>query len=75
MDNHFDMIAPIMGTVSGISAAITEQDVTGTISVIVAIICGITTVAQTCIKCYRAIRRQLLQKRASKARERSGEDA
>lgn len=75
MDNHFDMIAPILGTVSGISAAITEQDVTGAISVIVAVICGIATIAQTCIKCYRAIRRQLLQKRATKAREEGWKDA
>ena len=75
MDNHFDMIAPILGTISGISAAITEQDVTGAVSVIVAIICGVATVAQTAIKCYRAIRRQLLQKRAAKTREEGRKDA
>ena len=75
MENNFDMIAPILGTISGISAAITEQDVTGAVSVIVAIICGVATVVQTAIKCYRAIRRQLLQKRASKAREVERKDA
>ena len=75
MENNFDMIAPILGTISGISAAITEQDVTGAVSVIVAIICGVATVVQTAIKCYRAIRRQLLQKRASKAREEERNDA
>ena len=75
MENNFDMIAPILGTISGISAAITEQDVTGAVSVIVAIICGVATVVQTAVKCYRAIRRQLLQKRASKAREDGMKDA
>ena len=75
MENNFDMIAPILGTISGISAAITEQDVTGAVSVIVAIICGVATVVQTAIKCYRAIRRQLLQKRATKAREEGRKDA
>lgn len=75
MENNFDMIAPILGTISGISAAITEQDVTGAVSVIVAIICGVATVVQTAIKCYRAVRRQLLQKRASKAREDGMKDA
>ena len=74
MENNFDMIAPILGTISGISAAITEQDVTGAVSVIVAIICGVATVVQTVIKCYRAIRRQLLQKRATKAREEGRRD-
>lgn len=75
MENNFDMIAPILGTISGISAAITEQDVTGAVSVIVAIICGVATVVQTAVKCYRAIRRQLLQKRATKAREGERKDA
>lgn len=75
MENNFDMIAPILGTISGISAAITEQDVTGAVSVIVAIICGVATVVQTAIKCYRVIRRQLLQKRASKAREEGRKNA
>ena len=75
MENNFDLIAPILGTISGISAAITEQDVTGAVSVIVAIICGVATVVQTAIKCYRAIRRQLLQKRTSKAREEGRKDA
>lgn len=69
MNEHWDMIAPVIGTVSGLSGAITEETVLSYVSIIVAIICGVTTIAQTAIKSYRAIRRAWLEAKTKKARE------
>lgn len=69
MREHLDMIAPIMGSISGLSGAITEEGVISVVSLCVAIICGITTVIQTAIKAYKAIRRAWLESRIQKSRE------
>lgn len=69
MNEHWDMIAPVIGTVSGLSGAITEETVLSYVSIIAAIICGITTIVQTAIKSYRAIRRAWLEAKTKKARE------
>ena len=69
MNEHWDMIAPVIGTVSGLSGAITEETVLSYVSIIVAIICGVTTIVQTAIKSYRAIRRAWLEAKTKKARE------
>lgn len=69
MREHLDMIAPVMGSISGLSGAITEEGVMSVVSLCVAIICGITTVVQTAIKAYKAIRRAWLESRTRKSRE------
>lgn len=69
MREHLDMIAPVLGGIAGLSGAITEGGVMSVVSLCVAIICGITTVAQTAIKAYKAIRRAWLESRIQKSRE------
>ena len=60
MREHLDMIAPIMGSISGLSGAITEEGVMSVVSLCVAIICGITTVVQWAITAFTSIRLALL---------------
>ena len=69
MREHLDMIAPVMGSISGLSGTITEDGVLAAVSLVVAIICGVTTIAQTAIKSYRAIRRAWLEAKTKKARK------
>ena len=74
MREHLDMIAPVMGSITGLSGAITEEGVLSAVSLIVAIICGITTIAQTAIKSYKAIRRAWLERNTKKSREEENGD-
>lgn len=74
MREHLDMIAPVMGSITGLSGAITEEGVLSAVSLIVAIICGITTIVQTAIKSYKAIRRAWLERNTKKSREEENGD-
>lgn len=74
MREHLDMIAPVMGSITGLSGVITEEGILSAVSLIVAIICGITTVVQTAIKAYKAIRRAWLESRTQKSREEEKRD-
>lgn len=74
MREHLDMIAPIMGSITGLSGAITEEGILSAVSLIVAIICGITTIVQTAIKSYKAIRRAWLERNTKKSREEENGD-
>lgn len=69
MREHLDMIAPVMGSITGLSGAITEEGILSAVSLIVAIICGITTIVQTAIKSYKAIRRAWLERNTKRSRE------
>lgn len=74
MREHLDMIAPVMGSITGLSGAITEEGALSVVSLIVAIICGITTIIQTAIKSYKAIRRAWLERNTKKSREEENGD-
>lgn len=74
MREHLDMIAPVMGSITGLSGAITEEGILSAVSLIVAIICGITTIVQTAIKSYKAIRRAWLERNTKKSREEENGD-
>lgn len=69
MREQLDMIAPVLGSIAGLSGVITEEGVMSVVTLCVAIICGITTVVQTAIKAYKAIRRAWLEAKTKKARE------
>lgn len=69
MREQLDMIAPVLGSIAGLSGVITEEGVMSVVSLCIAIICGITTVVQTAIKAYKAIRRAWLESRIQKSRE------
>ena len=74
MREQLDMIAPVLGSISGLSGAITEEGVMSAVSLCVAIICGITTVVQTAIKAYKEIRRAWLERNTKKSREEENGD-
>ena len=74
MREHLDMIAPVMGSITGLSGAITEEGILSAVSLIVAIISGITTIVQTAIKSYKAIRRAWLERNTKKSREEENGD-
>lgn len=74
MREQLDMIAPVLGSIAGLSGVITEEGVMSIVSLCVAIICGITTVVQTAIKAYKAIRRAWLERNTKKSREEENGD-
>lgn len=74
MNEHIDMIAPLMGSIAGISGATTDDGIAAIVSLCVAVICGITTVVQTAIKAYKAIRRAWLEAKARKERDENNDD-